>query len=250
MAIVHHARRHHVCWKSGFFFGLAGMAGAYGGGRLAAYFSGEVLMAMFGLVALATGLAMLFRHKPAAASNPPMRTGFPLCPAKIPFLRVLIDGLLVGLLTGLVGVGGGFIIVPALTLLVGLPMPAAVGTSLLVIAMNALAGIGGYAAHVDIDLQLTAIVTGAAVAGAIFGGLLSTRIKAAMLRRLFGIFALAVAAYILSQALTESLLVNIRHWLEQHIEFVLGIMSLATALVVFRLGTWIHGHGHQQRLPR
>ena len=226
------------------------MAGAYGGGRLAAYFSGEVLMAMFGLVTLATGLAMLLRPTAANPVKAYIGGGLPLCPAQIPYLKLLFDGLLVGLLTGLVGVGGGFLIVPALTLLVGLPMPAAVGTSLLVIVMNASAGLGGYAAHVDLDLKLTAIVTGAAVAGAVFGGMLSTRISAAMLRRLFGFFVLAIAAYILSQALTKTLLLNLGHWLELHIEFVQGVTSLFIVLMVYRLGAWIHAHCQPRHLPR
>ena len=249
MAIIQHARMHHVCWKSGFFFGLAGMAGAYGGGRLAACFSGEVLMAMFGMVTLATGLAMLLRPKPAGSSNPPMGNALPLCPAQVPYLKLLFDGFLVGLLTGLVGVGGGFLIVPALTLWVGLPMPAAVGTSLLVIVMNALAGLGGYAAHAGLDWRLTATVTGAAVAGAIFGGMLSTRIGAAMLRRMFGLFVLMVAAYVLSQALTKSLLANLGHLLKQHIEFVLGIASLVAVLMLYRLGVWIHAQGQHAPAP-
>ena len=245
-ALLHHARRHHVCWKSGFFFGLAGMVGAYGGGRLAAFFSDEVLMALFGLVAQCTGLAMLLRTSPAAAACDKL----PLCPAQVPFPRLLFDGLLVGLLTGLVGVGGGFIIVPALTLLVGLPMPAAVGTSLLVIAMNALAGIGGYAAHVAIDLQLTAVVGGAAVAGAVCGGLLSTRISAARLKRLFGLFVLAVAAYVLSQALTAALLAELRGLLERHREFLSGVAFLAAVLVIYQFGVWLHAQDRQPAAPR
>jgi len=247
MAIVQHARKNRVCWKSGFFFGLAGMAGAYGGGRLAAFFSGEVLMAMFGLVTLATSLAMLFRPQ---AATPPTTDDLPLCPAQVPYLKLLFDGLLVGLLTGLVGVGGGFLIVPALTLLVGLPMPAAVGTSLLVIVMNALAGLGGYATHVDLDVKLTVIVTGAAVVGAVFGGMLSTRISAAMLRRLFGLFVLAIAVYILSQALNLALLLNLWAWLERHSEFVLGVACLVLVLIVYRLGVWIHVQDHPRHLPR
>jgi uncharacterized membrane protein YfcA len=239
IAIIPHARRQHVCRKSGFFFGLAGMAGAYGGGRLAAYCSGEILMVIFGLVTLITGLAMLGgRQSVTATSRPGVDAA--VCPAKVPYPRVLFDGFFVGFLTGLVGVGGGFMIVPALAMLVGLPMQAAVGTSLMVIAMNAIAGLGGYASHVSIDLKLTAIVTGGAILGAVSGGLLAKRISATVLRRMFGGFVLLVAGYVLSHSVTLELLHTLKGLLERHSEFVLGMATLSIAMAVYHIGRMIH----------
>jgi len=239
IAIIQHARKRHVCWKSGVFFGLSGMAGAFGGGRLAAHFSSDVLMALFGLVTLVTGIAML-RARDGKTSGPLMRERVAVCPARVPYLRVLFDGFFVGGLTGLVGVGGGFLIVPALTLLVRLPMKAAVGTSLLVIAMNALAGLGGYINHVPIDLSLTGIVTAGAITGSLMGGWLSTRTSATVLRRAFGLFVILVAGYVLYQSLTPQLLTLLRGLLERHVEFVLGVAALAVALTLLRIGAWIH----------
>jgi uncharacterized membrane protein YfcA len=239
IAIIPHARSKSVCWKSGFFFGLAGMGGAYGGGWLAAYCSGEMLMVLFGLVTLITGLAML-RGRQSVILNSPPGVGGAVCPAKVPYPRVLFDGFFVGFLTGLVGVGGGFMIVPALAMLVRLPMHAAVGTSLLVIAMNAIAGLGGYASHVSIDLNLTAIVTGGAVIGAIIGGLLSKRISATVLRRLFGGFVLLVAGYVLSQSVTFKLLFDLKGLMERHLEFVLGMATLSFTMAIYHIGKWIH----------
>jgi len=221
IAIIPHARRKSVCWKSGLFFGLAGMLGAYGGGRMAAYFSSDILMALFGVVTLVTGLAML-RVRKSVVTSSSMRDDIAVCPLKIAYPRILFDGFFVGILTGLVGVGGGFLIVPALVMLVELPMQAAVGTSLLVIVMNAIAGLGGYANHVSIDLNLTAIVTGGAILGAIVGGALSKQISATVLRRLFGTFVILIAGYVLYQSLTLALLLNLHGLLERHIEFVLG----------------------------
>ena len=252
MAIIQHARRRHVCWKSGVFFGLSGVAGAFGGGRLAAHFSNDVLMGLFGLVTFITGIAML-RARDAETAGPSVRERVAVCPAKVPYLRVLFDGFFVGGLTGLVGVGGGFLIVPALTLLVRLPMQAAVGTSLLVIAMNAVAGLGGYIKHVPIDLSLTGIVTVGAITGSVVGGWLCTRTSAAALRRVFGLFVVSIACYVLYQALTSQLLTIVMGLLERHVEFVLGIAALAGALAIFRIGTWIHrtdvkdsGFGHKR----
>lgn len=202
MAMIPHALRGSVCWKSGVFFGLAGMAGAFGGGRLASHFSGDLLMAVFGLITLLTGGAMLVNKRGGAPHAGQVQA---MCPLRVPYLRLLFDGFFVGGLTGLVGVGGGFLIVPALTLLVGLPMPAAIGTSLLVIVMNSVAGLSGYASHVALDVPLTAIVTGGAVFGSLLGALLSKYVSPAALRRGFGGFVILVATYILSHAITPEL---------------------------------------------
>ena len=84
----------------------------------------------------------------------------------MPVAKIVAEGLVVGLVTGLVGAGGGFLVVPALALLGGLPMPVAVGTSLVVIAMKSFAGLGGYLSSVQIDWALAFAVTAAAVVGA------------------------------------------------------------------------------------
>ncbi|MGZ4999981.1 MAG: sulfite exporter TauE/SafE family protein, partial [Methylomonas sp.] len=108
MAMIPHALRGSVCWKSGVFFGLAGMAGAFGGGRLASHFSGDLLMAVFGLITLLTGAAMLVNKRSPAPLSEQVQA---VCPLRAPYLRLLFDGLFVGGLTGLVGIGGGFLIV-------------------------------------------------------------------------------------------------------------------------------------------
>jgi uncharacterized protein len=149
-----------------------------------------VLMVAFALMMLATAVAMLRGRgavDPAAAHR------------ELPVGRVLLDGVAVGVVTGLVGAGGGFLVVPALALLGGLPMGIAVGTSLLVIAMKSVAGLTGYLATVSIDWALVGAVTAAAVAGSLVGARLVSRIPADALRRGFGWFVLAMGAFVLVQ---------------------------------------------------
>jgi uncharacterized membrane protein YfcA len=119
--------------------------------------------------------------------------------AEVPHGRLLLDGVVVGLVTGLVGAGGGFLVVPALALLGGLPMGVAVGTSLLVIAMKSFAGLAGYLATVPIDWALTGAVTAAAVVGSLVGARLVDHIPADALRTAFGWFVLAMGAFVLVQ---------------------------------------------------
>ena len=123
------------------------MAGAYAGGLLARFIPGTVLLIGFAVIMIATAVAMLRGRKEISADD---------TTHSLPVFKIVLEGLVVGLVTGLVGAGGGFLVVPALALLGGLPMPVAVGTSLVVIAMKSFAGLGGYLASVHIDWGLAA----------------------------------------------------------------------------------------------
>lgn len=190
VAAVSHARAGRVQWRTGLIFGAAGMVGAYAGGRVAEFVPGGVLLTAFALMMLATGVAMLRGRRQVDEST---------THGDLPVLTVVAEGIVVGLVTGLVGAGGGFLVVPALALLGGLPMPVAVGTSLVVIAMKSMAGLGGYLSSVQIDWGLAAAVTAAAVVGSLIGGRLAGRVPPETLRKGFGWFVLAMAAFILVQ---------------------------------------------------
>ncbi|WP_336921104.1 sulfite exporter TauE/SafE family protein [Aquipuribacter sp. SD81] len=194
-ALVPHARAGRVRWRTGLLFGAAAMAGAYAGGRLAALVPGAVLLLVLAAMMLATAVAMI-RGRRAVRAHPDggLRVGV-----------VLAEGAVVGLVTGMVGAGGGFLVVPALVLLGGLPMTAAVGTSLLVIALKSFAGLAGYLASTDIDWPLALAVTGAAVLGSLAGGSLTGRIPADVLRRAFGWFVVAMGGFVLAQELGDVL---------------------------------------------
>jgi uncharacterized membrane protein YfcA len=238
IAVVGHARGGRVCWKTGFGFGLAGMAGAYGGGRLAAFIPGHILLLLFAAVMIGTAFAML-RGRKEERQRPSSES---LCPARLNVPAVLFDGLLVGALNGLVGVGGGFVIVPALNLLGGLPMHAAIGTSLLVIAMNSAAALAGYSSHVSIDPHLVLVVTGATVAGSLVGGFFSKRLSGNALRRAFGVFVMGVAGYLLYRELNWEVLADAGRLLREHRDFFWGLLTAAAILVLYWLRGLIHHH--------
>ncbi|MGN5240899.1 MULTISPECIES: TSUP family transporter [unclassified Rhodococcus (in: high G+C Gram-positive bacteria)] len=188
---ISHARAGRVQWRTGLLFGLAGMVGAYGGGLLSRFIPGTVLLLGFAVMMIATASAMLRGRRNKAAGDDGDHA--------MPVGKILLDGVIVGLVTGLVGAGGGFLVVPALALLGGLPMPIAVGTSLIVIAMKSFAGLGGYLSTVQIDWRLAAMVTGAAVVGSLIGGRLTPLVDPDTLRKSFGWFVLIMSSVILAQ---------------------------------------------------
>ncbi|MFD7687561.1 sulfite exporter TauE/SafE family protein [Streptomyces sp. NPDC059781] len=190
VGVINHARGGRVRWRTGVLFGTAGMAGAYTGGLIGGHIPDVVLLVAFAVMMIVTAAAMLRGRRDAGPGRAPER---------LPVGRVLLDGAAVGLATGLVGAGGGFLVVPALALLGGLPMPVAIGTSLLVIAMKSAAGFAGYLATVQIDWGLTLAVTGFAVVGSLAGARLAGRVPAHVLSRLFAWFVLAMGTLVLIQ---------------------------------------------------
>jgi uncharacterized membrane protein YfcA len=220
VGVIPHARGGRVRWRTGLIFGFAGMTGAYAGGRVAAYIPGGVLLTGFALMMLATAVAMI-RGRRSRPDRP--------VPHELPVLRVVVDGVVVGLVTGLVGAGGGFLVVPALALLGGLPMPVAVGTSLLVIAMKSFAGFAGYLADIPINWGLAAAVTAAAIVGSLLGGKLAGRIREDLLRKAFGWFVLGMGAFVLAQQLPARL------WSSPQLWTVISALGAASIGVVLAL---------------
>ncbi|MFE6910068.1 sulfite exporter TauE/SafE family protein [Streptomyces erythrochromogenes] len=191
VGLLPHARAGRVRWRTGLLFGAVGMVGAYGGGRLAEYVPGTALLVLFALMMLATAAAMLRGPRERDAGGSDRR--------ELPVKAVVVEGLAVGAVTGLVGSGGGFLVVPALVLLGGLPMSVAVGTSLLVIAMQSFSGLAGHLAGVQIDWGTTLMVTAAAVAGSLIGGRFAGRIPPGALRKAFGWFVVVMGILVLGR---------------------------------------------------
>lgn len=192
VAMSVHARAGNVAPVIGGLFGLLAMAGAYLGGRVAAYIPARLLLLGFVALMLLSALQMLRKRNSSEPQASPR-------PALSP--RAIAIGFPTGLVAGLLGAGGGFLIVPALSLFAGLPMAQAVGTSLMVIAMQSLAGASGYLRHASVDLKLVAWLSIAMAGSSILGGLLARRLPAAALRRIFAGLLLLVASFMLVRSL-------------------------------------------------
>lgn len=190
---IAHARRGNVRWRTGLIFGAASMVGAFLGGLIGGFIPGVILMIAFALMMLATSIVML-RKRSGGSTNTADDVN-----AGLPLLKILAEGLVVGLVTGLVGAGGGFLVVPALALLGGLSMTAAVGTSLVVISMKSFAGLAGYLTTVSLDWPVVLLVTAAALVGAVIGARLTSVVPEAALRKGFGYFVLVMGIFVLVQ---------------------------------------------------
>jgi uncharacterized membrane protein YfcA len=151
---------------------------------------GMLMMVLFAVLMIAASLSMI---RNGSANRGDGSSGervfnYPL---------ILLEGLVVGLLTGLVGAGGGFLIIPALVLLTGLPMKQAVGTSLLIIAAKSLFGFLGDVTEYDMDWRLLAVVSAIAMAGILAGNTVSRRVDGDRLKKGFGWFVLLMGVFIL-----------------------------------------------------
>ncbi|MBK6742901.1 MAG: sulfite exporter TauE/SafE family protein [Hydrogenophilales bacterium] len=186
-------------------FGLFGVAGTFAGARLGLLTPVAIQLGLFALVMYAAAWRML---RPAVAKPmqawgvQPVGGGAAALGACHDFFspcmgHIALHGIGVGVLTGLVGVGGGFLIVPALVLLSGIPMKTAVGTSLAIVAAKSYAGFIGYMGGVPIDWSVMAGFTSVTVVGSIIGARFSSRISQDMLKKAFAWFLVVVATYIL-----------------------------------------------------
>jgi uncharacterized protein len=155
-----------------------------------------LLMGLFAILMVAAAISMIRdRHGAHGADTDTQAAtkhsyNYPL---------IIVEGLVVGGLTGLVGAGGGFLIIPALVMLSKLPMKQAVGTSLIIIAAKSLFGFLGDLSHYSMDWALLGTVTGLAIIGIFAGNALSRRIQSTQLKRAFGWFVLVMGAYILAK---------------------------------------------------
>lgn len=191
VAAIPYARRGEIDLRSVVRFGLPGIVGTFGGAWLAQFVSARTQLELLaGVMVLAA--VLMFRTQ--RAENQTRR--------EHPTWMIALEGLGVGVLTGLVGVGGGFLIVPALVLLGGLPMRRAVGTSLVIITLKSLVGFAKYVdvladLGLSIDWSVLALFTGFGVVGSLLGGRVSSLVPQHALQRVFSGLLVLVGAGIL-----------------------------------------------------
>lgn len=190
-----HWRAGNVNLRVALVFGAVAMLGTYLGARLAVFFSGAAQLALFAVVMLVAA-AFMFRGR---APAPRVEDDAAPAAAGMPFGLIALEGIAVGVLTGLVGVGGGFLIVPALVLLGRLPMKQAVGTSLVVIALKSAAGFYGYLGQVEVPWAFLGMFTAVTVTGILVGTSLVRFVPQDALRRAFAVFLVAMGGFILYQ---------------------------------------------------
>lgn len=198
ISAVDHWRRGNVDLRISAVFGLFGVGGTFAGAKLGLLTPVALQLALFALVMYAAAWRMLKQPalRPVAAGGGTAAIGchefFSPCMG-----HIALHGIGVGVLTGLVGVGGGFLIVPTLVLLSGIPMKQAVGTSLAIVAAKSYAGFAGYLGGVPIDYGLMAGFTAITVLGSLAGTRLAHRLSPELLKKAFAVFLLLVASYIL-----------------------------------------------------
>lgn len=196
VGVLRAATQRRIDWTSAVLLAVPGIAGTWLGAHVAQWVPGAVqLLLLAGL--MVTASALMFRKPragdaPACAMKPGERA--PACGTAI----IAAQGVGLGFATGLVGVGGGFLIVPVLVLLRRLPMPTAIGTSLAIITVNSGTGLVKYAGGngLALDWRIVGMFIGLGVAGSLVGNILAGRIYQDTLRRVFAVFLVVMAGYI------------------------------------------------------
>jgi uncharacterized membrane protein YfcA len=182
-------QRDRVQWKAGLLLGACGIVGSIPGSLLSPYVSGWVLLLMFSGLTLVASTSMLLSQRSETASDKPA-----------PPWIVVAAGIAIGFLTGFLGVGAGFLIVPTMVFAFACTMQAAIATSLLVIAFNSFVGLATRFAAASIDWSVVAVFLAGGVAGNVAAGTLVPRLDQQRLKRIFAIFILLVGLFTATSA--------------------------------------------------
>ncbi len=186
-------RAHQVQWRLAGVFAAAGIPATFAGSALGRHLPQSAVLIGFAAVMIAAGIRMLLDNGDTGIACKTGESGinWRRCTS-----RAVPAGLAVGLLTGVFGVGGGFLIIPALVLLLGLEMPIAVGTSLVIIVANSAAGLVSHLNGTSIDWPVTITFAATAIAGSLLASQFGTRLDTGRLQKWFAYLVFAVATYV------------------------------------------------------
>lgn len=188
-----HGSNGRLNWKVALVFGGAGVLVAYLSASISGHISPELLLVAFAILMVGIGILLLVRRTNEG----------PIAYVPRPMWQTVISGSVVGLLTGILGVGGGFMVVPALVMLVGLPIQTAIGTSLIIIAMNSVAGFLGHIESGSMDWMVTLTFASAGLLGTFSGMKLSRRLSSSKLQKAFAVFVIGLAIFLLVDNLSK-----------------------------------------------
>ncbi len=198
LGAIPYMRQKLVDWNTVWLFGIPGMVGTYAGAWLSTYLSGILQLAIFAVVMLLASYFMLRPKRNIEGQSDHQRQ----------IIKIVIDGLVVGVITGIVGVGGGFLIVPALVLLGGLTMRVAIATSLVIIVLKSLSGFIKYLdvlekTGLSLDWMVILIMIVLGGLGSVVGNKIANKVPQDKLKRMFGIFLIVMGLYILYKSVPQ-----------------------------------------------
>lgn len=185
-----HYKNNNLDFKVAAIFGPIAMIGTFIGAKLSQFLSGQAQLVLFSLVMIIASYFMFIDRKLGLDTSEEDSN-------KLNFLFIALEGIVVGIITGLVGVGGGFLIVPALVLLAGLSMKRAVGTSLLIISMKSFAGFLGYIGEIEVPWTFLGKFILASVLGIFIGSYLVAFVPQKILKKSFAVFLIVMGIFIL-----------------------------------------------------
>jgi len=200
-AALQHGRQGNVNVGVAFVFSVFGAAGTFAGAKIGVVMPQTLQLGLFAAIMYAAAYRMLVPRPRVCGPVGLAVAGGDEGDHKQNMVsahlgHIAVHGIVIGVVTGMVGVGGGFLIVPSLVLLSGMAMKQAVGTSLAVVAAKSFAGLAGYAGAVQIDYTLMATFSVVAVGSGLAGGYVSSRLSAPLLKKSFAVFLVLVATYI------------------------------------------------------
>ena len=212
-AAIPYAKARQIDWRSVWFFGIPGMLGTFIGAWFGGLSTDAIQLTVFGAVLLVAAYSMLRKPKPAtiqdvhsevdgSSSNDEVEDDELDDRTLPPVWKIGVEGTVVGVVTGFVGVGGGFLIVPALVLLGNLPMRLAIGTSLVIIAAKSAVGFAKYEQHLlangsDVDLSTILIFVVIGIFGSIVGSAINARLNQETLKKVFAIFLVFLGGFVM-----------------------------------------------------